>query len=113
MKKAIYLLLATAAVVIFAGCPPQAPSVEAAILAFDFKAADNVDIDSDMSGTIDGNLITVNVPNGTDITALVPAITISEGASISPAAATAADFSNSVTYTVHQLKTVQQTAPML
>ncbi len=50
--------------------------------------------------TIDGNNITFKVLDGADITALVPTITVSEGATVTPASGEAQDFTNPVTYTV-------------
>jgi hypothetical protein len=44
--------------------------------------------------------ISAMVPNGTDVTALVPTIKISEAASISPASGVARNFTDPVTYTV-------------
>lgn len=44
--------------------------------------------------------VVVNMPTGTDVTALVPTITVSTGASISPASGVAQDFTTSKTYTV-------------
>nr|WKN36155.1 BspA family leucine-rich repeat surface protein [Tunicatimonas sp. TK19036] len=44
--------------------------------------------------------VSVKVANGTDISALAPAITISEGATIYPSSESMADFSNPVTYRV-------------
>ena len=53
------------------------------------------------SGTISGNDIAVNVPFGTDVTALSPTIiTVSAGASITPASGLERDFSSPVTYAV-------------
>ena len=51
---------------------------------------------------INGTNITFKVMEGADITALVPTITISEGATVTPASGVAQDFSNgkTVTYTV-------------
>ena len=49
---------------------------------------------------INGTNITFKVAEGADITALVPTITISEGATITPASGEAQDFTNPVTYTV-------------
>ncbi|TAL37246.1 MAG: hypothetical protein EPN93_06025 [Spirochaetes bacterium] len=46
-----------------------------------------------------GHSIAIYVPNGTDLTALVPTITHT-GASINPASGTAQDFTGQVTYTV-------------
>ncbi len=72
----------------------EAPSTAKAITAFGFPSYD-------AAGTISETLhtIAVTVPFGTDVTALVPAITHT-GASISPATGVAEDFSNPVVYTV-------------
>lgn len=53
-----------------------------------------------VEATINGTVITATVPAGTDITKLVPTITLSDKATISPASGTAQDFSKAVTYTV-------------
>ena len=50
-------------------------------------------------GTISGAAISVTVPFGTDLTALVPAID-HDGASVSPPSGVARDFTNPVTYAV-------------
>ena len=50
--------------------------------------------------TINENTITFNVLDGTDITNLTPTITVSEGATVTPASGVAQDFTNPVTYTV-------------
>jgi len=67
-----------------------------AITAFDFKA-----LDPEVVGVIKegAKTITLTVPFGTDVTALVPTI-VSTGASISPASGIAQDFSSPVNYTV-------------
>lgn len=44
--------------------------------------------------------ISLNVPYGTDVTALVPTIMVSDGASVSPISGQAANFTNPVQYTV-------------
>ena len=54
------------------------------------------------SATIIGNNITLSVPPGTSVTALVPAITIN-GVSVSPASGIAQDFTSTVDYTVAAL----------
>lgn len=46
------------------------------------------------------NTITFGVSEGADVTALVPTITVSEGATLSPAGGVATDFSDDITYTV-------------
>ena len=62
-----------------------------------------------LSFTIDGvegeidevaKTVTLFMPEGTDITELVPTIEVSEGATVSPASGEAQDFTNPVTYTV-------------
>jgi len=60
------------------------------------------DIPNQVSSTINttDTTVTVVMPYGTDVTALVPTITISQGASISPLSGVAQDFSNPVQYTV-------------
>ena len=54
-----------------------------------------------IAGTVNqsNQTVTLLVPNGTDVTTLVPSITIS-GETISPASGLAQDFTNPVTYTV-------------
>lgn len=55
-----------------------------------------------VSGTVDNTtgLITVTLPNGTDLTSLAPVITISGAKSISPASGATVDLSSPVTYTL-------------
>jgi len=60
------------------------------ITAFDFPEG---------SGVITGTNIAINVPFGTNVTALVPTIVIT-GASVSPASGIAQNFTGPVTYTV-------------
>lgn len=52
------------------------------------------------SGVIVGTNITVTVPYGTNVTSLTPTITVSAGATVSPASGIAKDFTSPVTYTV-------------
>ncbi|GHU93961.1 hypothetical protein FACS189479_06090 [Spirochaetia bacterium] len=49
---------------------------------------------------INDPVITIELPQGTDVTNLAPRITVSEKASVSPASGVARDFSDSITYTV-------------
>ena len=51
-------------------------------------------------GHISGTDITLELPEGTDLTALVPEITVSQGAVVSPESGVAQDFTSPVTYTV-------------
>jgi len=53
-----------------------------------------------VSGIINGTEIGVTVPYGTDVTNLIPIITIDVGASISPSSGVARDFTYTVVYTV-------------
>lgn len=60
------------------------------------------DIPTQASSTINTGLATVDIimPMGTDVTALIPSITISAGATISPLTGVVQDFTNPVIYTV-------------
>jgi len=71
------------------------PNTEADITSFDIP-------ELAAPAAIDGALHTVlgQVPYGTDLTALVPVIGLSGGASINPSSGVAMDFSSPVTYTV-------------
>ncbi|GAB3998692.1 hypothetical protein GCM10028807_47060 [Spirosoma daeguense] len=53
-----------------------------------------------VTGAISGNTISATVASGTDVTKLVPTITASDKATVSPASGVAQDFSKAVTYTV-------------
>jgi hypothetical protein len=67
------------------------------ITSFDFNS-----LSPAVVGTVDNTAHTValTVPNGTNITALVPTITVSANATVSPTSGTATDFTNPVSYTV-------------
>ncbi len=73
----------------------EVPSSATDILSFSLSEATG-------TATIDASAHTVaiEVTNGTDLTALTPAITVSAGASIDPAGGTSQDFTSAVTYTV-------------
>lgn len=74
-----------------------------AITAFDLKAEDNYQLFDDINGIIDetNKIITIIVPDDTDLSCLVPTIRASYGSStISPNSCTIQDFSNPVTYIV-------------
>ena len=70
-------------------------SSEKRILSFRFDAID-------LNATIDESTkeIAATVPMGTDVSALVPTITVSNGASIDPVSGMATDFTQPITYTV-------------
>lgn len=73
----------------------KAKSSEKRILSFRFASLD-------LEATIDESTkeIKATVPMGTDVSALVPTITVSMGASIDPVSGLATDFTQPVTYTV-------------
>ena len=57
---------------------------------------------ANVNGVIDQSTgqITVVVPNGTDVTALKPAVAVSDGATVTPSSGTAVNFTDAVVYTV-------------
>jgi hypothetical protein len=73
----------------------KAKSSEKRILSFRFASMD-------LNATIDEstNEIKATVPMGTDVSALVPTIIISSGATIDPSSGVVTDFTQPVTYTV-------------
>jgi hypothetical protein len=74
-----------------------APNTATDIVTFNFNA-----LTPAVVGTVNATTHTValTVPFGTAVTALVPTISLSAGATVSPATAVAADFTAPVTYTV-------------
>ena len=75
------------------------------ITAFSFRDAANSALTQDVVGTISGTIITLNVPGGTAVTALVATFTttgktVSIGATVQTSGATANNFSSPVSYTV-------------
>ena len=68
---------------------------EKRILSFRFEA---LDIDAEINEEL--KRVEAIVPWGTDVTTLVPVITVSERATINPASGVTTDFTNPVTYTV-------------
>lgn len=72
------------------------------INTFKFTAIDNPGLASDVTGVIDveNHTVSVAVPAGTDVTNLIPDISIPFGATISPENGIAQDFTEDVTYTV-------------
>lgn len=106
MKRNGFAGLIAVALVLLAlltACPNggQTPGSEADIASFIFEAANNDALDSDVTATIGADgAIGATVPHGTDVTALVPAITIPDGATVAPESGLAQDFTNPVTYTV-------------
>ncbi len=76
-----------------------------AITAFGFTSANNGVLSTDVTGVISGSNISVTVPNGTTITALVATFTttgasVKIGSTVQTSGTTANDFSSAKTYTV-------------
>lgn len=82
------------------GATSHTLSNEKQITGFSFLAAENPALSDDVTASINETIQTINVdvPNGTDVTALSPDIEISAGALISPVGEQ--DFTAPVTYTV-------------
>lgn len=98
MRHKISILITIVALMQLMGCKKdEVPSGENQIIEFKFS-----NLNPSVSGTIDesNHTIRLEVANGTAITALVPTITVSNNASISPASGVANDFTNPATYTV-------------
>lgn len=94
MKKAFKTLcLVLATVALFASCKKE--STEKRIISFQFAKPAAIATINEEAKTV-----TASVPEGTDLTTLVPVITISEKATISPASGTIVDFTNPVVFTV-------------
>ncbi|MBW6480208.1 MAG: T9SS type A sorting domain-containing protein [Bacteroidales bacterium] len=72
------------------------------ILSFNFSQALNPGLDDDYEGVIDGENFTIHFmfPEGTDVSALIPDITIPFGAEITPDTGEPQDFTLPVVYTV-------------
>ena len=72
-------------------------NIENDILSFDFE-----DLNPDVAGVVDAgaHTVTLTVPNGTVVIALIPTITVSSDATISPSSGIAQNFTSSVEYTV-------------
>ncbi len=76
------------------------------ITAFSFEGSVNTALSSGIAATIDGNNVTVEVPSGTDVTALVSTFTVSSGVLVlvdgaeQTSGTTANDFTNAVTYRI-------------
>jgi hypothetical protein len=81
------------------------PSTAREITAFSFPAAKNPGLSSDVAATIEGDKITVTVPFGTDVKALVAAFTttgdrVNVGTTRQTSETTANDFTKETKYTV-------------
>ena len=89
MKK-LFIWLAVVLLLVITGCK----SSQKAITSFNFENPAAVGVITESTHTI-----AVTVPYGTDVTALIPTITIT-GESVSPASGAAQDFTKPVFYTV-------------
>ena len=88
-------ILAVVAFSVFATSCDKKETDNKQIIAFSFATPP-------AEGVIDqkAKTVSVQVPESTDVTALVPTITVSENATVSPASGVAQDFTNPVIYTV-------------
>jgi surface protein len=78
------------------------PPAGGTIHSFDFLAANNSELSVDVIGEIlSGGKIRLNVPYGTDLSALVPTINYT-GKGLSPRSGEAQDFGDDLTYTLTQ-----------
>lgn len=91
MKKTLFLALA--ALMLLAGCKKE--SSEKKILSFKFAAPA---VEATISES--AHTIVAVVPFGTNVTGLVPMITVSAKATVVPASGTVVDFTNPVDFTV-------------
>jgi hypothetical protein len=82
-----------AALILFSGCVKE--SSEKQILNFSIASPAVEGVINESAKTI-----VVNMPVDTDLTALIPVITVSEKASVNPASGIVQDFTSSVTYVV-------------
>lgn len=84
MKK-IAMILAAAALAFTACQDPEEklPVIDVKMTSFVFKASENASLNNDVEGTISETAVSVVLPYGTDVTALVPTIEVSDDATIS------------------------------
>lgn len=87
------LVIALAAIMLLGGCKKQ--SSEKKILEFKFASPAVEAVITESAKTI-----VAVVPFGTDVTALVPIITVSDKATVSPASGSPVNFTNPVSFTV-------------
>lgn len=104
-NKIRYILISffTISVIIFASCDkPASTSTEQnkkEIVSFVFRVINNPSLPADINGVINNDLISITVPFGTNVSSLVPTITIN-GKSISPLSDIKQDFNKPVLYTL-------------
>jgi hypothetical protein len=102
-RRLLFAGVVAAFCIVCAGCPPMVKSSDNAILTFRLPSPKADGVIDDAAHTV-----TVSVPAATAITSLKPEITVSDGASVSPASGEAQDFSQPVTYTVTSESGVEQ-----
>jgi ABC-type uncharacterized transport system auxiliary subunit len=97
LRNVAAIVACLAVTAIFSGCEEEDEplSGDKQITAFSFNVPP-----ADGKIDEDAKTISVSVPNGTVVTALVPEITVSDNATVSPRSGVAQNFTNPVTYTV-------------
>jgi hypothetical protein len=96
MRNVIAIAICLAVTTMFWGCDQLEKLLsDKQITAFGFLSPAAVGVIDESAKTI-----TVNVPAGTDVTALTPSITVSTGATVNPASGVVNNFTNPATYTV-------------
>jgi surface protein len=95
--------LALIMALILMGCPEFIDQPDfSSIQSFDFLAANNSELTEDVIGEIiSGERIRLNVPNGTDLSTLIPTIAYT-GNGVSPKSGESQDFSNDLTFTLYR-----------
>lgn len=110
--KITALAIIISSIVILAGCGSDSsvtvPGENVSITSFYFSAEYNEGLGADIVGAINGTTISVSVPDGTDVTVLVPTIEF-DGDSISLPSGISFDFSNPVNITVTGATGVKKT----
>ena len=97
LSKDGYDLVAYSVIVTLGEEPEES---DASILNFSFLKENNVSLSDNYEAVIENNEIRLKVPEGTDITNLIPEILLSDEAEVSPLSGTPQNFSNPVTYNV-------------
>ena len=93
LRNVVAVAACLAVIATFFSCGKE--SKDKQITAFSFTTPQAVGVINESAKTI-----AVSVPVGTDVTALVPTITVSEKATVSPSSGVKQDFTDPVTYTV-------------
>lgn len=96
----IGLAIFIAASFTFSSCDPDDPEPQEALITAFAITNTGGDSDTRVEGVIEGMNILVVVPYETDVTALTPNITVSEGATVVPASGSEVDFSDPRSFVV-------------